>query len=394
MMKQSIKLYFLSVFVLLTVLTGNLICSFGLIQKQGTDNPFPQVKPESVGIKPETLKFLSGRIEYWLEKEEIVGAVLMIIKARKTVFHEAYGWQDKEREIPMQKDTICRMRSMTKPYVGTSILMLQEQKKLDLSDKMAEYVASFRNEKCRDITIEHLITHTGGFTQPGYPGSAANYKSLESLVKTIGSTGPTYKPGERYFYSDAGSSTLAYIVTVFSGMPVEDYIQKNILEKLGMTDTFCNLTKSDPRRLRVSCTYSGGKGKWRKYWDNSNPQAVPYFRGSGGIYSTTADYARFMAMWMDRGEAASQRFLTSETTELALTSSLLTKGDDSGYGFQWQIHKESPLTFGHGGSDGTIAIAIPEDDLIFLYFTQSRGNRTLNMMHAFFTLSFLNKSDQ
>ena len=390
-MRQSIRSCFLGVFALFLVLTGTLICSTGMMPKQDLDNPFPIVNPKSVGIKPETLKFLSSRIEYWLEREEMVGAVLMIIKARKTVFHEAYGWQDKEREIPMQKDTICRMRSMTKPYVGTSILMLQEQKKLDLSDKVAEYVSFFRNDKCRDITIEQLMTHTGGFTQPGYPGSASSYKSLKSLVKTIGSTGPTNKPGERYIYSDAGSSTLAYIVTVLSGMPVEDYIQKNILKKLGMTDTFCNLTKDDPRRPRVSCTYSGDKGRWRKYWDNSRPQAVPYFRGSGGIYSTTADYARFLAMWMDRGKAESQSFLTPESVKMALTPSALTKGDQSGYGFHWQIYIEPSLIFGHGGSDGTMAFAIPEDDLIFLYFTQSRGNRTLNMMYSLFTLSFLNK---
>jgi CubicO group peptidase (beta-lactamase class C family) len=149
------------------------------------------------------------------------------------------------------------------------------------------------------------------------------------------------------------------------------------------------LTEGDSRRPRVSCTYAGGKGKWRKYWDNSSPQAVPYFRGSGGIYSTTADYARFMAMWMDRGEAGSQRFLQPETIQLALTTSPLSDGGDNGYGYQWQVHKKTPLTFGHGGSDGTLAIAIPEEDLIFLYFTQSRGNRTIGLMHDLFVLSFL-----
>ena len=369
---------------LFLILLFTTLISTNTLQSQQSDNPFPTVNPACVGITQDTLNIFSDQIREWLDEDEIVGAVLMIVKSRKTIFHQAFGWRDKERDMPMEKNTICRLRSMTKPFVGTSILMLSEQKKLALSDSVAKYIPFYRNEKCQNITVEQLITHTGGFKQPGYPWGPYFYKDLKSLVKTIGNSGPSYAPGERYSYSDAGSSTLAYVVTQVSGMPVEDFIQKNLLDKLYLSNTFCNMTENDPRRSYVSCTYSGGKGKWKKYWDSNDAQAVPYFRGSGGMYSTTADYARFLAMWMDGGLAGSATFLKPETVQQALIPSELTKNGDAGYGFHWEIYKESELVFGHSGSDGTLAIAAPKKDLMFLYFTQSRGNKTTRKMRFLF----------
>jgi CubicO group peptidase (beta-lactamase class C family) len=335
-------------------------------------------------LNTNALNALKDNVVDWFKKEEIVGAVLMVIKDRKTVLHQTVGWRDREREKPMELDTICRMRSMTKPFVGTSILMLAEQNKLKLSDRVSKYISFYDNEKCRDITIEKLITHTGGFEQPGYPNSPAAYKDLEDLVKTIGEVGPTLPSGEQYSYSDAGSSTLAHLISVISKMPAEDFIQKNIFDKLGMKDTSCNSFRNDPRRSRVSCTYRLMSGTFWKYWDNSMKQAVPYFRGSGGIYSTTEDYAKFLAMWMDEGLAGSTRFLKPETVHKALTRSPQTSNGKDGYGYHWGIYNAGLGAFGHSGSDGTLAIAIPEDNLMLLYFTQSRGNKTIRQMEALF----------
>jgi CubicO group peptidase (beta-lactamase class C family) len=383
-MKMRKRLSFvLKIFLTAFSLTFCLLALHAFQEKE-TTQPFPPIESENVDLSPDTLKKFTDQIETWQAEEKIVGAVLMVIKSRKTVLHEAYGWRDREEKLPMEKDTICRLRSMTKPFVGTSILLLSEGGKLDIKDEVAKHVPFFRNDKCREITIEHLLSHTGGFTQPGYPLGAGFYPDLMSLVKQIGISGPKYKPGERYFYSDAGSSTLAYTVSIVSGIPVEDFIQTQILDKLGMVDTFCNLTLDDPRRPRVSCTYSQSRGNWNKYWDNSQPQVVRYFRGSGGMYSTTEDYARFLAMWMDKGQADTIRLLKPENVEKALEPSPLSRSGDAGYGYQWEIYRESEGIFGHRGSDGTLAIAAPKDDLIFLYFTQSRGNQTTGQMLSLF----------
>jgi CubicO group peptidase (beta-lactamase class C family) len=345
---------------------------------------FPRAEPEQVGIKAEVLKTLSDKLAGWQKDKAIVGAILMVIKDRKTVLHQAVGWKDREREKPMELDTICRMRSMTKPFVGTSIFMLVEHDKLNLSDKVSKHISFYRNAKCQDITIEQLLTHTGGFEQPGYPKNSAAYKDLDDLVKTIGEVGPTLTPGERYSYSDAGSSTLAYLISAISGLPAEDFIQKNIFDRLGMEDSSCNSFRGDPRRARVSGTYRLMSGIFWKYWDNSMKQAAPYFRGSGGIYSTTEDYASFLAMWMDEGVAGKARLLQPKSVQKALTRSPQTSDGNDGYGYHWEIYNAEIGAFGHRGSDGTLAIAVPKDKLMLLYFTQSRGNTTTGQMLSLF----------
>ena len=167
------------------------------------------------------------------------------------------------------------------------------------------------------------------------------------------------------------------MVSLISGMPAEDYIQSNIIDVLELDDTFCNLTMDDSRRERVSCTYFDNGNGYYKYWDNSWPQSISYFRGCGGMYSTVTDYARILEMWMDMGIADTLRFLTPETVELALTPTPLKDN----YAMHWALfggsEQESLPKFGHGGYDGTKAWADPGNDLMVMYFTQSSQNSTL-----------------
>ena len=246
---QLLKYYVIvAVLVLLCFLAGQLLGSplypaaaaedGGGAHLQEPPPHFAVADPGSVGLEPETLKLFSDSVRSLLDRGEVIGAVLTIIKDRKVVLHEAYGWADREFERPMKTGTIFRLRSMTKPFVGASILLLAERDRLAITDRVSKYVPSFRNDRCRDITIEQLLTHTGGYEQPGYPQGPQAYSDLKALVEKIGEVGPTHEPGSRYFYSDAGSSTLAYIVSVVSGMPAEDFIRDNILEPLGLKDTY------------------------------------------------------------------------------------------------------------------------------------------------------------
>lgn len=112
-----------------------------------------------------------------------MGAELLIIKKKKTILHKAFGWMNLENEIPMKINTIFNIRSMTKPFVGTTIFMLLEQGKLSLDDKVSKYIPSFNNPKCRDITIDHLLMHTAGFRSR--QEMTTNYTNLEEIVIRI-----------------------------------------------------------------------------------------------------------------------------------------------------------------------------------------------------------------
>ena len=163
-------------------------------------------------------------------------------------------------------------------------------------------------------------------------------------------------------------------------MPVEKYIEDKIIAPLEMSDTFCDLVEDEEIRDRISATYFREGNEYVKYWDSSEKQAVNYFRASGGMYSTPLDYAKFLYMWMNKGSIDSHRYLSEESVVNALTPGNF----NDKYGYLWEIGDY----FGHGGSDGTIAFAIPEKKLMVLYFTQSRATHTPEVVKAMVAREF------
>ncbi len=313
-------------------------------------------------------------INNWVVDGEIVGAQLLVIENQNILINESYGWMDKELDIPMENDTIFRIRSMTKPITGTAALMLVEQGSLSLSDPVSKYLSAFDNDKSRMITVGHLITHTGGFGQPGSPKDFENYDSLREAADDIGITGPEVEPGTMYIYSDAGVAVLGAVIAEVTGMPVEEFIQKNIFTPLNMSDTFCTLDSQPDKRSRIGATYLRMGDSYVKYWDNSKSPLVPYFRASGGVYSTTLDYAKFLYMWLNDGKLDSKQFIS----EKMVSQALQPNGFSNHYGYLWELGN----TFGHGGSDGTIGFAIPNKNIMVLYFTQSRSTHTVEVVKA------------
>lgn len=363
----------------------------------GEISVFQYARPETVGISSKSLNAIGDHIERSVRTGEVVGAEWLIIKNRKIIMHEAVGWNDREENVPMTINTIFRIRSMTKPFVGTSILMLMEEGKLRLSDPVAKFLPSFNNEKSRVITIKHLLSHIGGFAQSGY-AFFKSYNSLREAADAAGKMGPPYQPGTRFLYSGAGSATLGAVVAEVSGIPLEDFIQTRILSPLGMTNTFCNLTEDDLRRKNVSSTYVKTFFGFKKYWDNSQPQVMKYFRAAGGMYSTPIDYAKFLLMWMDKGQFDSKQFLSPDSVRNALECEALSKKENGKdktfskrcYGMMWGIvlekSNEELVAFGHAGSDGTIAWAVPKESTMVFYFTQSKQGSTPGYFGEFMSL--------
>ncbi|MBI1853335.1 MAG: serine hydrolase [Planctomycetes bacterium] len=364
-------------------------------------SPFPNAKPEDVGVSTAALESMVREVRRWVDDGEAVGAEIHVIKNRKTILHEGIGWKDREEKKAMEPGTIFCVRSMTKPLVGTAVQMLIDEGKLALSDRASKFLPSFDNDKSRTITVEHLLTHTAGFRYTTMDKGLDGYKSLRDVADQAGGIGPSFEPGSKFSYSDTDTETLAAIVAVITGQPAETFIQKRLLDPVGMSDTFPVLGADRPDRARVSSNYGGTVGSWEKYWLHTDPPFFKYFLGAQSGYSTTTDYARFLAMWMDGGRVGDRRLLSDAAVRRALTPSkrMLMPGDPPGetpefpttlppgkisYGQHWMIWADDAKpgaatlpTFGHGGSDGTTAIAFPDKDLIVCYFTQSRGGVTV-----------------
>jgi CubicO group peptidase (beta-lactamase class C family) len=385
-----------------------LLALAGRVDAQLAAGSFPSASPETAGLSSVKLREAMDSVRSWTLHDRIMGGILLVIRNGSIVFHEAAGWSDKERDLPLRIDQVVSMRSMTKPLVGTAVLMLIEEGRLRLDDRVSLYLPSFDNDRSREITVFQLLTHTSGITGEIYndqDGTGTPYRSLREAVDSVGSKGPALTPGTQYSCSDPGTSTLGALIAQVSGMSAESFIRRRLLEPLGMIDSRLVLPLDDPLRPRIASTYRRENGQWARYWDNTQPVAVPFFRASGGLWSTAMDYARFMAMMLHRGRFDSLQILDPASVDLALQphaayvySPDQQKERDRFYGLHWIVYTDryrsveppfSAGTFEHSGSDGTLAWADPSRGLILIYLTQSRGQDTRNdllrLVYASFT---------
>jgi CubicO group peptidase (beta-lactamase class C family) len=349
-------------------------------------DPFPPAKPESVGLVQKDLDALAEVVAGFIKSDSVVGGELHIIKDGHTVLRREFGMKDRDRKQEMPTDAICCIRSMTKPVVGVAIQMLADDGKLTLDHPVAKYLPAFDNDKSKAITIQQLLTHTGGLKLSTLSAVGfGNRTSVRELVDVIGENGPEFKPGGDWHYSDDGADTLTAVVAAVSGKAAEQFLQERILDPLGMADTICVLKKDDPRIARIATAYAGSKGAWFKLFAPGEKPIFPFFLGSQGMYSTTENYARFLKLIADGGTWEGKRLLSKEAVARILTPARETPlptgfdGRTVGYGQLMMLYQDSAKKvrgFGHNGSDGTHAYAIPEKGLFVFYFTQSRGTLT------------------
>jgi CubicO group peptidase (beta-lactamase class C family) len=287
----------------------------------------------------------------------------------------------------MEPNTVFNIQSMTKPITATAVLMLVADGLITLDDRAADHLPSFDNAASGDITIRQLLTRTAGFTQDGYPAEITTYGSLRDAADDLGRVGPASTPGS-VFARKVGVGVLGAIVEEVTGVPVEDFITTEILVPLGMSSTLTSLPLLHPSRPRVSSRYYRQEsGAFEKFWDSHDPEPLPFFPASGGLYSTTRDYAQFLGAWMNRGLHVDIRLLPEDLMVEALQIHPLSVGSIVPYGMLWEVNTDrgalNPVageevfpSFGHRGIDGTMGWVVPEHELVVTYFTQARFGTT------------------
>ena len=398
------------------VLAGGLAAASLSVAAQ-VEPAFPEVEPEAVGMSAEALAQLADEVQGYIDRDMAVGAELLVIKDRQTVLHEAFGWRDREAGVPMAQDTLFNIRSMTKPITGAAAQVLIDDGVLSLDDRVSDYLPGFDTDKARGITVEQLLTHTSGLPLTTTQ-TAHDHESLEEMGNAIGTVGPKYEPGSKFWYSDAGADALGAVVEQASGSSLADFVSERLLQPLRMDDTTYPGDQGDPLLDRVASLYVGRVGEWTRFWGPEADPFYPFAWGSQTLYATPQDYARFLAMWLDEGRVGEVEVLSPEAVTRTLTpvTAMGSLGSDAPYSTRFPdlrvYHGQmalmhvagepvgvgppadaTPEILGYSGSDGTIAWAWPERDLIVLYFTQSRGGATPIRLEAEIQRLLLDPSD-
>jgi len=358
--------------------------------------------PEEVGMSSAVL---AGAVQLYreaVEKGDLVGAVLLVAKDGKVVLHEAVGWRHKGKDLPMERNTMFRMASNTKPTIATAINILVQERKLSYADPVRKHIPSFDNYRSGFIQIRHLLDHTSGFRigslflepylepSPEHPDAP----TLQLEVARYGPVGADVVPGTSYSYSNPGYNTLGALVEIASGQSLESFLDQRIYTPLGMSDSYNYevAEKLDGKLSRMGAVYyqrDSVSGQWIPGWEPGDPPQVPFVRASGGMISTAMDYAVFCQTFLNGGVYGGARILEEATVQRMTADTYLAGGELDpehgvrvGYGMGWMVARDR--TFFHTGSDGTAAWVDPEEDLIVLVLTQTPRGR--NPRNKFFEL--------
>ena len=341
------------------------------------------------------LQDLGNVVSRYVERNLAVGAELLVIEKGKTVFHKSFGLKDREDNTAWENNTLCNIRSMTKPITSTAAQILIDREMLELDVPVATYLDSFNEDvDSKKITVRQVLTHRSGLplTNLLHPNQ---YPSLSKQVAAAGENGPQFEPGSKFWYSDIGTDVVGALVEKVSGELLNEFVQREIFEPLGMSNTLYGIDASDSRFSQAASLYLKNTDDWTKFWKPETKPLYPFAWGSQTVYSTTSDYAKFLRMLMNRGRVGDRQLISEEAVDrmLAPVSRMKMLGSDASYptGFrnletyygQMMVthrvigkEKEKPVIIGHSGSDGTNAWAWPDKDLIICYFTQSRGGMT------------------
>ena len=329
------------------------------------------MNPEEVGFSTERL----GRLHSFIQKQvgagKYSGAITLIARNGKIADWQTFGYRDVEARLPMEKDTIVRIYSMTKIITTVAVMMLFEEGHFGLEDPIGDYISELKNLKVfkggtvekpevvdavRAVTIKQLLTHTSGIrygdanTVGGQLYRNAKPQESSSLQEFIGILGKLPlldQPGEKWGYGYS-VDVLGRLIEVVSGKALEDFLQERIFAPLGMKDT--SFFVPDEEKSRLAKVYERGADGKLEEKKNPNPRSLgpPYQpgkrmpSGGGGLFSTIGDYARFGQMLLNDGKFEGKQFLGRKTIELMRINHLAHMDPPT-------INPE-PLGFGLGGS--------------------------------------------
>jgi CubicO group peptidase (beta-lactamase class C family) len=351
-------------------------------------------------------------LKSFVDSGTVAGVSALVFEKNQEVYFNAVGLADREANTPMDRNTIARIFSMTKPVTGVALMTLYEKGLFKLDDPLSKYAPEFANMRVytgtdasgnitteparRPITIRDITRHTSGFAVgTTIPALADLVKktdpmnrnnTLHEMAKKLASLPLQFHPGEQWAY---GSSVdvQAFLVEVISGRPFDQYVQETILRPLGMAHTRYVVPESD--RKQFAALYRRSGTTLTRENDDFNLKDWPLKPGGFGLTSTVDDYMKFARMLVNKGRLGNTVILQPETVKLMSTNQLsdtisrrmwLPSKGQVGFGIDFAVRQRPPASadenngkvgeFFWDGAASTLFWVDPANDLTAVLFVQ------------------------
>lgn len=378
-----------------------LLLNYSCAQNQGPKSfdsnnlsRLPNVMAHGTGMDSMKLAEIPVLMKQFVSENKIAGAVTLVARNGQIASFEAVGFQDIEKKIPMKKNAIFRIASMTKPFAAAAIMMLSEEGKLQLNDPVEKYLPEFRNmwlaseitgDKTtlvrpeRRITILDILTHTSGLD--ALPADFP-VNSIAEYTLVISQRPLQFEPGSQWRYSGSGITAAARIVEVTSGRPYEVFLSERIFKPLGMENT--SFFPEKEKMPRVVTLYHPSA--------DSSLEAIEapswlyiFTHPEGGLFSTASDMYKWMQAILNKGVYNRTRILTEKSVRemTKIQTGELNTGFTEGMSFGLAfgiVRNPAGVTemlpegsFGHGGAFGTQYWADPVNKTIYILMIQRQG---------------------
>lgn len=377
----------------------------------------------SAGFAEEGMAELDAAMRKIVTDQDVAGMVWLLVRDGKVATFDHAGLARVDDDAPMDKDSLFRIYSMTKPVTGVALMMLHEEGLWEFDDPVSKHVPEFADlkllvsydeegnvelaEPSRQPTMRELLNHSAGF---GYglsgqdPVNNAFRQSqvlassdLDQLIDRIADIPLLYEPGEQWFYSVA-VDIQGYIVQELSGMRFGEFLEQRMFLPLGMNDTRFYVREQDRPRFAEVHNWDEERGTLVQrpprtdrptYHDPNRLES-----GGGGLVSSTHDYARFLQMLVNEGELDGVRILSPESVRIMRTNSLRDEllmgggpnragAPGTGFGVDFAVifdpaaanSPQGPGTYYWSGAAGTWFWIDPVHDMFWVGMIQAQGAR-------------------
>ena len=326
------------------------------------DMPTKSTSPDS------NFKTISTRIQKEMKRLQVPGVSIGIYHKNKE-WTAGFGITSVEHPLPVTTDTLMQVGSISKTFTGTLLMMLAEQGKVNLDATVRKYIKDFElsdKSVAKKVTIQHLLTHTGGWVGDYFNNFGDGDDSLAKMVKDIAKLPQVQPLGKIWSYNNTGFNIASRVIEVVTKKSYEQALQEMILDPLGLDMTY--MYPSD-----ILFTHRFVVGHYRK--DNKTHVARPWAigragNGVGGVVSTVKDLLKYARFHMGNGNKIVKR----KTLE-AMRVKQINAGGRGDMGITWFIRYADDLTaYAHGGAthgQQAYFFYIPEKDFALAILTNS-----------------------